>query len=84
MKYGDVGVVGVDGKALTDEEVCRPACADCKDDLEEVCPGGQDACPIDLIFQTKLDLIAGQHNDAGSTTITVTDVSTESEVKVVK
>ena len=64
-----------------DNYVCRDKCDDgnCLDDVAEVCPGGDvDVCPADIIFQKDLSILAGQHYNAGSTTITATviDAST--------
>lgn len=68
-----------------DNHMCRAKCEDgnCLDDIPEVCPGGDvDVCPDDIIFQKTLDVLAGQHHDAGSTTITATEKNNEVEICV--
>jgi len=74
--YGEGTIFGEYGAELTGEFVCRPVCENegCKDDIEEVCPGGTNVCPDDVIFERELDLIAGQHFTAGSVVINATDL----------
>eukprot|EP00984_Skeletonema_dohrnii_P031270 scaffold23545_cov188-Skeletonema_dohrnii-CCMP3373.AAC.2 len=78
--YGEGKIFGEYGAELDGEFVCRPVCENegCKDDIEEVCPGGTNVCPDDVIFKSELDLIAGQHNNAGSTEINATDLGNDS------
>jgi len=75
IKYGpDVQVFNESGNLVKGDKVCRGTCESCPDDVPEVCPGGQNACPSDVIFQKELDVIAGQQYDAGYTTITATEL----------
>jgi hypothetical protein len=70
--------------AAEDNFVCRAECDDgnCLDDVAEMCPGGDvDVCPADIIFQKTISILAGQHYNAGNTTITAT-VTGESTVQV--
>ena len=80
--YGDEQVLGAEGSPLTGAYVCRSSgrcdSGDCVDDVAEVCPGGTSECPPDIIFQREFEIIAAQHNTAGSTIITVTDHGSKS------
>jgi hypothetical protein len=71
-KYGDEGV---EPEPFT----CREKCNSdrCMDDIPETCPGGQNDCPIDIILNKQLDIIAGQNYEAGSVSITATEVGEE-------
>jgi hypothetical protein len=80
LKYGpDVQVFNESGNLVEGDMVCRGTCESCPYDVEEVCPGREDACPSDVIFQEELDVMAGQHHDAGYTTITATDLSLDGD-----
>lgn len=69
-KYGDKDA---DGNVAHPHE-CRPVCTDdnCPSDVSEVCPGGEDACPINTFLREEMDVMAGQHHLAATAVLTAT------------
>lgn len=61
---------------------CRPACESCPQDVPEVCPGGTNDCPANVVMESQLYLVAGQNNDAGTVSIKTTESDDGSEINV--